>query len=165
MSFLFHWGLLLHLHHYMLLNAFWGLKMVFTPKGAHTFSSFSLTPLTYGRNIGLAVSLSVSFSLDLGAEEKALLTVLTGYPLSMDYLTKGPEVFAVPDQMALIIARLIVSSQLLSDRGPAFLSNLVQELCVVMGTKKVNHRISSPDRRVGQMIQPYSDQHAGEDHR
>ena len=29
-----------------LLNVFWGLKMVFTPSGAHTLSSFSLTPLT-----------------------------------------------------------------------------------------------------------------------
>ena len=62
----------------MFLSVFWGLKMVFTPKGAHTFSSFSLTPLTYSRNIGLAVSSSVSFSLDLGAEEKVLLTVLSG---------------------------------------------------------------------------------------
>ena len=67
----------------MLLNVFWGLKMVFTPKGAHVFSSFSLTPLTYGRNIGLAVSSSASFSLDLGAEEKVLLIVLSGYLLAM----------------------------------------------------------------------------------
>ena len=65
----------------------------------------------------------------------------------MDYLTKWPEVFAVPDQTALTIARLLVEqvisrhgvpSQLLSDRGPAFLSNLVQELCAVMGMRKVN---------------------------
>ena len=65
----------------------------------------------------------------------------------MDYLTKWPEVFAVPDQTSLTIARLLVKqvisrhgvpSQLLSDHGPAFLSNLVQELCAVMGTKKVN---------------------------
>ena len=65
----------------------------------------------------------------------------------MDYLTKWPEVFAVPDQTALTIAWLLVEqvisrhgvpSQLLSDRGPAFLSNLVQELCAVMGMKKVN---------------------------
>ena len=65
----------------------------------------------------------------------------------MDYLTKWPEVFAVPDQTALTIARLMVEqvisqhgvpSQLLSDRGAAFLSNLMQELCIVMGTKKVN---------------------------
>ena len=67
----------------MLLSVFWDLKMVFAPKGAHTFSSFSLTPLTYGRNIGLAVSSSASFFLDLGAEEKVLLTVLLGYPLAV----------------------------------------------------------------------------------
>ena len=49
--------------------------------------------------------------------------------------------------MALTIARLLVEqvisrhgvpSQLLSDCGPAFLSNLVQELCAMIGTKKVN---------------------------
>ena len=48
--------------------------------------------------------------------------------------------------MALTIAWLLVEqgisrhgvlSQLLSDCGPAFLSNLVQELCAVIGTKKV----------------------------
>ena len=67
----------------MLLNVFVGLTVVFTHKGAHSFPSFSLTPLKYGRNIGLAVSSSASFSLDLGAEEKVLLTVLSGYPLAM----------------------------------------------------------------------------------
>ena len=85
----------------MLLNVFWGLKMVFTPKGAHTFSSFLLTPLTYGRNIGLAVSSSASFSLDLGAEEKVLLTVLTGYPLAMTTFSKWCN-----------LACLLVSSQI-----------------------------------------------------
>ena len=49
--------------------------------------------------------------------------------------------------MALTIARLLVEqvisrhgvpSQLLSDCGPAFLSSLAQELCAVMGTKKIN---------------------------
>lgn len=62
----------------------------------------------------------------------------------MDYLTNWPEVFAVPDQIALTIARLMVEqvisrhrvpSQLLSDRGACFLFNLMQELCTVMGTK------------------------------
>ena len=65
----------------------------------------------------------------------------------MDYITKWPEVFAVPDQTALTIARLLVEqvvsrhgvpSQLLSDRGAAFLSNLLRELCTVIGIKKVN---------------------------
>ena len=54
----------------------------------------------------------------------------------MDYLTKWPDVFRVSDQTALTIAHLLVEqvisqhgvpSQLLSDCGPAFLSNLVQE--------------------------------------
>ena len=57
----------------------------------------------------------------------------------IDYLTKWPELFAVPDQTALTIARLLVEqvisrhgvpSQLLSDRGAAFLSNLLRELCM-----------------------------------
>ena len=65
----------------------------------------------------------------------------------MNYLTMWPEVFAVLHHTALTIARLLVEqlisrhgvlSQLLLDRGSAFLSNLVQELCVVMGMKKVN---------------------------
>ena len=65
----------------------------------------------------------------------------------MDYLTKWPEVFAVPDQTALTLSHLLVEqvisrqgvpSQLLSDRGAAFLSNLLRELCTVMGIKKVN---------------------------
>ena len=63
----------------------------------------------------------------------------------MDYLTMWPKVFAVPDQTALtiawllveqVISRLGIPSQLLSDCGPAFLSNSAQELCAVMGTKK-----------------------------
>ena len=79
----------------------------------------------------------------------------------MDYLTKWPEVFAVPDQTALTIARLLVEqvisrhgvlSQLLSDCGSAFLSNLVQELGVVMGMKKVNTIAYHPNRRVDQTI-------------
>ena len=65
----------------------------------------------------------------------------------MDYLTKWPEVFAVPDQTALTIAKLLVEhvisrhgvpAELLSDRGAAFLSTLVSELCQLMGIHKVN---------------------------
>ena len=36
------------------------------------------------------------------------------------------------------MARHGVPNQLLSDRGPAFLSRLMLEICGVMGTKKVN---------------------------
>ena len=65
----------------------------------------------------------------------------------VDYLTKWPEVFAVPDQTAETIANLFVKeiisrhgvpAKLLSDRGTNFLSELMQEICKLMGTEKVN---------------------------
>ena len=65
----------------------------------------------------------------------------------MDYLTKWPEVFAVPDQKAETIARLFVEhviarhgvpEHLLSDREANFLSSLVQEVCKLVGTIKLN---------------------------
>ncbi len=65
----------------------------------------------------------------------------------MDYLTKWPEVFATSDQTAPTLARLLVEEvvsrhgvpgELLSDRGPAFLSKLVLEVCELLGTKKIN---------------------------
>ena len=65
----------------------------------------------------------------------------------IDYLTKWPEVFATPDQSALTIARILVEnivsrhgvpSELLSDRGAAFLSRLVKEVCKLLGVKKTN---------------------------
>lgn len=65
----------------------------------------------------------------------------------VDYLTKWPEAFAVPDQTAETIARLLVEQvivrhgvpeRLLSDIGPNFLSALVQEVCKLVGTSKIN---------------------------
>lgn len=65
----------------------------------------------------------------------------------LDYLTKWPEAFATQDQSALTIAKLFVEevvsrhgvpAQLLSDRGKAFLSTLMQEVCQVLGVKKIN---------------------------
>ena len=65
----------------------------------------------------------------------------------IDYLTKWVEVFPTKDQTALTIARLLVEEvisrhgvprELLSDRGAAFLSSLIQEVCKVMGLRKVN---------------------------
>ena len=65
----------------------------------------------------------------------------------VDYLTKWPEVFATSDQTALTIARLLVEhiisrhgvpTELLSDRGPSFMSHLLQEVCAMMGVKQVN---------------------------
>ena len=64
-----------------------------------------------------------------------------------DYLTKWPEVFATKDQTALTIAKLFVQEiicrhgvpcQFLSDRGPAFLSYLMTEICKLLGVRKLN---------------------------
>ena len=65
----------------------------------------------------------------------------------LDYLTKWAEAFAVPDQQAETIARLLtehvisrhgVPEELLSDRGTNFLSDLIAEICKVLGMKKIN---------------------------
>ena len=71
----------------------------------------------------------------------------------IDYLTKWPEVFATPDQSALTIAKLLVENvvcrhgvpaQLLSDRGAAFLSQLMKEVCKVLEVEKVNSTAYHP---------------------
>jgi len=65
----------------------------------------------------------------------------------MDFLTKWPEVFAVPDQTAATIAKLLVEeivsrhgvpSEILSDRGRAFMSGLMKEVESLLGFHKVN---------------------------
>ena len=65
----------------------------------------------------------------------------------LDYLTKWAEAFAVPDQQAETIACLLtehvisrhgVPEELLSDRGTNFLSDLIAEICKVLGMKKIN---------------------------
>ena len=65
----------------------------------------------------------------------------------IDYLTKWVEVFAVPNQKAETIARLLVEGvicrhgaplELLSDRGTNFLSDLVLEVCKLFDVKKLN---------------------------
>ena len=65
----------------------------------------------------------------------------------MDYLTKWPEVFPVPDQTATTVAKVIVEGiicrhgvpeGLLSDRGYNFMSELVSEICELTGMKKFN---------------------------
>ena len=64
----------------------------------------------------------------------------------MDYLTKWPEVFPVPNQTAETIARALVEvishhgvpAKLLSDRGASFLSDVLQEVYKLLGIKKVN---------------------------
>ena len=65
----------------------------------------------------------------------------------VDYLTKWPEVFAVPDQSTATIARLLVEeivsrhgvpAEILSDRGRSFLSALMREVEMLLGIHKVN---------------------------
>ena len=65
----------------------------------------------------------------------------------VDYLSKWPEVFAVPDQTATtaakyfvekIVARHGVPHELISDQGSAFVSDLMLEICKLLGTKKIN---------------------------
>ena len=65
----------------------------------------------------------------------------------VDYLTKWPEVFAVPDQTAHTTAELLVKqiisrhgvpAELLSDRGANFLSGLIKEVCELMGIHHLN---------------------------
>ncbi len=64
-----------------------------------------------------------------------------------DYLTKWPEAFPTADEKAITIATLISEEivcrhgapvQLLSDRGANFLSSLVQVICDLFDTRKVN---------------------------
>ena len=63
----------------------------------------------------------------------------------MNYLTKWPEIFPTKDQTAPTIAKLLVEkiisrhgvpSELLSDRGPSFLSGLMEEIYSAMGIHK-----------------------------
>ena len=65
----------------------------------------------------------------------------------VDYLTKWPEVIATSSQSAYTIAKLLVEkivsrhgvpSQLLSDRVGAFLSELLQEIGMLLGFHKFN---------------------------
>ena len=65
----------------------------------------------------------------------------------VDYLTKWPEVFAVPDQSAATIAKLLVEeivsrhgvpAEILSDHGRAFLSGLMKEVGQLLGFHKAN---------------------------
>ena len=64
-----------------------------------------------------------------------------------DFLSKYPLVFPVPDQKSLRIARLLVEEvvpffgvpeALLSDRGTNLLSHLMQDVCEMLGIKKLN---------------------------
>ena len=65
----------------------------------------------------------------------------------IDYFTKWVEAYAVPDQQTQTVARLLVENivcrhgvpqELLSDRGSNYLSELMLEVCSVLGIKKLN---------------------------
>ena len=64
----------------------------------------------------------------------------------MDYFTKWPEVFAIANQTDETIAHVLVEvicrhgvpAKLLSDQGANFLSDLLQEVHLLLGIKKVN---------------------------
>ena len=65
----------------------------------------------------------------------------------VDYLTKWTEAFPMQDQSSETIARLFVDNvicrhgipnQLLSDRGTNLLSDLILDICVLTGMKKIN---------------------------
>jgi len=64
-----------------------------------------------------------------------------------DFLTKFPLVFPIKDQKAIRLARLFVEEvvplfgmpeALLSDRGTNLLSHFMQDLCKILGIKKLN---------------------------
>ena len=85
----------------------------------------------------------------VGVDVLQLPTTVNGnhYVVFVDYVTKRPEAFAVPDQEAMTIARLFMHhvvcrhgapQKLLSDREANFLSSLVQEVCKILGVKKIN---------------------------
>ena len=61
-----------------------------------------------------------------------------------DFLSKWPFVFPVPDQKAITLVKLFVEEvvpvpeALLSDRGTNLLSHLMQDVCKLLGTTKLN---------------------------
>lgn len=73
----------------------------------------------------------------------------------MDYLTKWVEAFPTSDQQVTTIAELLlehsichhgVPNELLSDRGSNFLSDIILEICSLVGMKKINTSEDPPDR-------------------
>ena len=70
-----------------------------------------------------------------------------------DFLTKWPFAFPMPDQKASRIAKLLVREvvpmfgvpeSLLSDRGTNLLSHLMQDVCQLLGVKKLNTTAHHP---------------------
>ena len=82
----------------------------------------------------------------------------------VDYLTKWVDAFATRNQSTLTIAKLLVGEviirhgvpkELLSDRGATFLSNLLQEVYLLMRIHKVSTTAYHPqtDRLVDVLIE------------
>ena len=70
-----------------------------------------------------------------------------------DYFTRWPEVFAVPDQKAVTVARVLVDGVITrhgvpevlhSDRGGSFENEVIRELCKLLGMKKVKTKPYHP---------------------
>ena len=70
-----------------------------------------------------------------------------------DFLTKFPLVFAVPDQKAIRLTKLLaeeviplfgVPEALLSDRGTNLLSHVMLDLCQTLGIQKLNTTVYHP---------------------
>ena len=98
----------------------------------------------------------------------------------MDYLTKWVEAFPTSDQKTSTIAALLVEhivcrhgipEELLSDRGSNFLSDLMLELCSILGVRKINTSGYHPqtdglvekfNSTLQSMIAKSSDKHATE---
>jgi transposase InsO family protein len=87
----------------------------------------------------------------------------------MDHFTKWAQAVAIPDQEAQTIAKAIVSNifarhgvcqTLLSDRGRNFTSNLIKDICNLLGMKKI---FTSPYRaqRNGQVERFHRTLHTG----
>eukprot|EP00795_Rhopilema_esculentum_P005471 gene5471-biopygen457 len=92
-----------------------------------------------------------------GAFDRVAMDILGPFPVSedgnryiivfSDYYTRWPEAFALPSTEAPRIAQLLVDEilarhsaprTLLSDRGSNFLSSIVNEVCKIMNTRKLN---------------------------
>ena len=57
----------------------------------------------------------------------------------MDYLTKWPEVFAIPDQKAETVAKLFVERIVCRHGIPEeLLSSVIQEVCQLLNIEKIN---------------------------
>ena len=71
-----------------------------------------------------------------------------------DFLSKWPLIFPMPDQKSIRIAQILVQEvvplfgvpeALLSDRGTNLLSHLMQDICTLLGIKKLNTTAHHPE--------------------